>query len=177
MAFDLNIGSISNVLSGLFIMSIQNGDTKDTIPCTILELSETQTDTIPQSPQDTNSFIGDTIFKQPLQLTLQVFVYTNKFDAFEVAMEKAQNSKTGFIINGIHKSYTNMRRLDKTFSETSNKVGGVVYNIVFEEVLLLQSFNDVLTKEQVKKLQDAQKVESGSKTPQKSALKKIGGLF
>lgn len=171
MAFDLNLGSITNIMGDFFSMSLQNGSTKEVLPCTIIELSENDTETIPQTPQDTNSYIADTIFKQPLQVTLQVFVYTRNFDAFEVAMKQAQLSEKGFIINGVYKSYTNMRRLDKSFTESASRVGGVMYNITFEEAILVQSFNEAMSVEQVKKLQDSAKVESGTKTPQKSALK------
>lgn len=182
MAFDLNLGTFTNLVSDFFPMSLQDGETKDRLPCTIMELSETQTDTVPQTPQDTNAYIADTIFKQPTQVTLRVFVNTRNFDAFEVAMKKAQNGKKGFIINGIYKTYLNMRRLDKTFGESARMVGGAMYNITFEEAILVQSFNDVMTPEQVKKLQDSQKVESGTKTPLKSSAKiikdvGIGGLF
>lgn len=176
MAFDLNIGSITNFLSSFFPMSLQDGDTKDVLPCTILELSETDTNTIPQTPQDNNSYIADTIFKQPIQVTLSVFVYTRDFDAFEVAMKKAQQGKKGFIINGVYKTYINMRRLDKSFYESAKKVGGVEYSITFEEAILVQSFNDVMTQDQVKKLQDSQKVDSGTKTPKtQSTLFKVLG--
>lgn len=173
MAFDLNVGSITQLFSGFFLMSLQNGDTKEALPCTILELSETQSDTIPQSPQDTNSYVADTIFSQPTQVTLQVFVYSNDFDAFEVAMKNAQSSKKGFIINGVYKSYLNMRRLDKSFTESAKQIGGVVLNIAFEETILVQSYNEVMSQEQVKNLQDSQKVESGTKTPTQSTLFKL----
>lgn len=170
MAFDLNFGSISNILTDLFVMSLQNGDTRSSIPCSILELSEHQTNTIPQAPQDNNSYIADTIFKQPLQVTLRVFVYGRNFDAFEVAVREAQYGLNGFIINGVNKTYTNMRWIDKGFIESAKMVGGVEFTVTFQESILVQSYNQTMSVDKVKKIQDSQKVESGNKTALSSSL-------
>lgn len=167
MAFDLNVGSGTNLLSDLYLMSLQNGDDQTSLPCSILELQEVETQGIPTMPLDNNSFINNTIFKNPLQLQLQVFVYGNSVNTFESLLVKAQNGKKGFIINGVYKSYTNMRLAEKSFNENAKMIGGAVFNLSFQETLFVQSYNDTMTKEQVKKLQDSVKVEGGTKISKK----------
>lgn len=176
MAFDLNFGSVTNLFSDLFLMSVQNADDQSKLPCKILELQEVETQGIPTMPLDNNSFISDTIYKQPLQLQLSVFVYGNQVNTFESLLVKAQNSKKGFIINGVYKSYPNMRLSEKSSSENSNMVGGKVFSLAFQETLFVQSYNEVMTPEQVKKYQDSVKVEGGTKISNKqSGAYAIGG--
>lgn len=171
MAFDLNLGSVTNLFSDLFLMSIQNGDDGSKLPCKIIELQEVESHGIPVMPLDNNSFISDTIYKNPMQLQLSVFVYGNQVSSFDSLIVKAQNSKKGFIVNGVYKSYTNMRLMEKSSSENASMVGGLVFSLAFQETLFVQSYNETMTKEQVKRLQDSAKVEGGTKiSNKKSAL-------
>lgn len=169
MAFSLNMGSVTDLFADLFIMSIQNGDDQQKLPCKIIELMDMTSYGIPTMPLDNNSFINDTIYKNPNQLQLQVFVSENNFNTFTGLLEKAQNSKKGFIINGINESYINMRLEDRSFSENGGMVGGVMMSLSFRETLFVQSYNEQMTKEKVQKLQDSVKVEGGTKISNKQS--------
>lgn len=178
MAFDLNVGSLTNLLGNLFIMKIQDAGSKSELPCKILSLSEMASESIPISPQDDNSFISDVIFKNPIVLNIRAFVYGNNVDDFESMMIKTQNSELGFIVNGLNKTYINMRWTEKSFTESSDMVGGLIYSITMQEVLFVKSFNDFLNEDQVAKLQDSAKVEGGVKNAQmRSTLKGVGSGF
>lgn len=179
MAFDLNVGSVTRLLGDLFLMSLQDANSKDKLPCTIISLSEMASETIPISPQDDNSFVSDTIFKNPIVLSLKIFVYGDRVDDFESMLLKAQNSELGFIVNSLNKTYINMRWTEKSFTESSDMVGGVMYSITMQEVLFVKSFNDFLSEEQVAKLQDSAKVDGGIKNAQlRSTVKGIAnGVF
>lgn len=169
MAFSLNVGSITDLFSDLFIMSLQNGDDQQKLPCKIIELMQIENYGIPTMPLDNNSFINDTIYKNPIQLQLQVFVSENDFDTFSSLIEKTQNSKKGFIVNGINDSYINMRLEEKSYSESGGVVGGVMMSLSLKETLFIESYNEQMTKEQVQKLQDSLKVEGGTKISNKKS--------
>lgn len=178
MAFDLNVGSITTLLGDFFLMSIQDANTKEKLPCNLLELSEMASESIPSSPQDSNSFVSDTIFKNPIMLSIRAFVYGNRVDDFESMLLRAQESELGFIVNGVNKTYINMRWVEKSFRESAEMIGGVIYNLTFQEVLFIKSFNEALSADQVSKLQDSAKVEGGIKNAQmRSTLKGVGSGF
>lgn len=168
MAFDLMIGSLTNYIPFLYSTGIEN-ENGDQLPCVILELSESETQSIPVSPQDTNSYVGDTIYRNPLQIQVMVFVKGNNITNFEEDLERFQLSQRGFIIHGVYKSYTNLRFIEKNYSENSNRVGGSVYNLTFQEVLFLQSFSSEMTLDQVKNPQDSSPVNGGNKISKKSS--------
>lgn len=174
--FDLNVGSLTSfALGDLFLMSIQNADTLDKLQGSIVELSVVEGNNIPHYPQDNNSFIADTIIRNPIRISMRVFVYSYQFDNFNVALSNAQSSEGGFIINGINDSYKNMRLLEKSYSETNQVGGGVFYNLDFEESIIIQGYNETMSVSQVKNLQDSAKQESGTKISSKnqSVAKKI----
>lgn len=178
MAFDLNVGSLTRILDSFFLMSLQDAGSKEKLPCNLMALSEMASESIPVSPQDNNSFVSDTIFRNPIVVSIKAFVYQDRIDDFESMLSKAQSSEMGFIVNGINKTYINMRWTEKSFTESSDVVGGLIYSLTMQEVLFVKSFNDFLNEDQVAKLQDSAKVEGGVKNAQmRSTLKGVGSGF
>lgn len=173
-------GFTDNLLSDFFIMSIQNADTNQKLPCTIMELSDNESYSIPHYPLDNNTFISDTIIQMPLKVSVRVAVYDYQIKAFKIELKNTQQSTKGFIINGINRSYSNMRLSESAHSETSDTIGTSFYNLEFEECILIESFNQKFNNQSVKKNQYKNNVKSGAKlsnATKKSTLKSLVDKF
>lgn len=142
MAFTLNIPTISQVLSSFYPMKIhEQGNEALKLKCTIIEIMESDTYNLPNEPVDSQSFIGDTFYKAPKQITCRVFVNTNFLDNFNSVLESLQNGN-GFCIRGADgQKYENMRLESLSTSQTADVQGGYFYNMAFKEVIVIEAFN------------------------------------
>lgn len=179
MAFTLNIPTISEALSDFYPMKIhKQGSESQTINCTIMEIMESDSYNIPNEPVDSQSYISDTMYKAPKQVTCRVFVNTNFLDNFLSNIEAFQNGD-GFTICGADgQKYENMRIENSSVAQTSDVQGGYFYTLAFKEVIVIEAFNAgiSLSKSQKSAYSSKQSMgESANNTRPKSILKTLAG--
>lgn len=135
---NLSVPAFGTIARSLYPMYISDKDGKAYIPCDIMEMHVTESNEIPKSPTDDNKFVNDTIYKNPTKIDLKVYVHENEFEDFETNIDYLQ-SHQGFIIKGISKLYKNLRITSKNYSESSEVVGAYIFNLTFEEIILVKS--------------------------------------
>lgn len=142
MAFTLNVPTLSQALSAFYPMKIhEQGNEANVLNCTIMEIMESNSYNIPNEPIDSQSYISDTLYKAPLQVTCRVFVNTNFLENFTSGLQNLQNGN-GFCVCGADgQKYENMRLENSSVSQTSDVQGGYFYTLAFKEVLIIESFN------------------------------------
>lgn len=142
MAFTLNVPTISQVVASLYPMKIhEQGNETNALPCTIMEIMDTDAYNLPNEPIDNQSFIGDTLYKAPKQITCRVFVNTNFLDNFNNILETLQNGN-GFCVIGVDgQKYEHLRLESLSTSQTADVQGGYFYQIVFKEIIIIEAFN------------------------------------
>lgn len=176
MAFSLNVGSVTNLLRFAFPMSLKNANTKMFLPCAILDISETETNQIPTTPQDSNVFVGDTIIKMPKRVTCNVFVYSYDIDTFETMLEGAQISRKGFNLNGVYKSYFDLRLTEKIVVDSPDMVGGTKYTLTFDEILIVSGTSSKFSIETIKNPADSVTKNAGTQQAPKLQSLAFKGL-
>ena len=179
MAFTLNVPTLSQALSGFYPMKIHEQGNEDVkLKCTLIEILESDSYNLPNEPVDSQSFIGDTFYKAPKQITCRVFVNTNFLDTFNSVLESLQNGK-GFCIMGADgQKYENMRLESLSTSQTADVQGGYFYNMAFKETIVIEAFNAgiPLSKSQKSAYSTKQSVgESANNKRPRSILKGLTG--
>lgn len=150
MAFTLNLPTFTSLLSGLFPMKIYETDNLENIlPCTIMEIVETQTFNIPNEPLDDNTIINDTIYILPKTINVRVFVNTNDLLSFESSLNTLQFNQGFTILGKDDQIYNNYRLENISTSQTANVEGGYFYDLAFKEIKVIQSFATGLPIQQV----------------------------
>lgn len=181
MAFSLALPSLASALRQFYPMKIyESGNVLNILPCDILDMQVSENYDTPMSPVDSGGFIGDTIYKTPIQISMSVFVSALDYEKFNERII-AYNYGNGFDINGVDgQTYKNFRLTDKSEPQTADVSGAYIMNLSFREVILVEAFLSaipVANKKSVGYSSKINKGESGTASKRsglKSATKALG---
>lgn len=144
--------------------------------CTVYEISESQDFGLPQNPIDKNSFIGDTIYKLPKQLTARVLVADENVSNFIQSINEVQFSSNLFtVVSTANEVFKNMKITNYFKDVTNQVVGKVFYNINLEEVILVKSLTEAFRP--TSNAGYSNNVKTGTKTTQKQPKSTIKGFL
>ena len=119
ITFAINLAT--NLLSGVKPMKLSVGNS-DALKCRIVEITEQQNYQLPQFPIDKAEYRSDTIYKQPLNITMKVFVEANNIDAFLKAINQAQFSQNLFIISSMYNhTYNTTNNINQNITSATPK--------------------------------------------------------
>ena len=137
ITFAINLAT--NLLSGVKPMKLSIGD-NEALNCRIVEITEQQNYQLPQYPIDKAEYRSDTIYRQPLTITMKVFVEANNIDAFLKAINQAQFSQNLFIISSMYnQTYKNLKIVSYARDTNANMLNATHYNIQFQEVIMVEA--------------------------------------
>lgn len=144
--------------------------------CTVYEISASQDFGLPQNPIDKNSFIGDTIYRLPKQITVRVLVSDEEVSTFVQNINEVQFSSNLFtVVSTANEVFKNMKITNYSKDITSQMVGSVFYNISMEEVILVQSLTEAFRP--TSNAGYSNNVQTGTKTTQKQPKSTIKGFL
>lgn len=144
--------------------------------CTVYEISENQDFGLPQNPIDKNSFIGDTIYKLPKQLTARVLVADENVSNFIQSINEVQFSSDLFtVVSTANEVFKNMKITNYSKDVTNQVIGKVFYNINLEEVILVQSLTEAFRP--TSNAGYSNNIKTGTKTTQKQPKSTIKGFL
>ena len=174
MAFSLALPSLASALRQFYPMKIyESGNVLNMLPCDILDMQVSENYDTPMSPIDSGSFIGDTIYKTPIQISMSVFVSALEYETFNEKLI-AYNYGGGFDINGVDsQTYKNFRLTDKSEPQTADVSGAYIMSLSFREVILVEAFSSAIPVAKKKNAGYGSKTNKGEGgvEPKKSTLK------
>jgi len=110
------------------------------LACTVYSVSETQNYQLPQNPLDNNTFLADTIFRLPKQITVRVLVKEADIPIFTSAINEVQFSSTLFtVVSVANEVFAGLKILSCAKDVSAQMVGAAFYNISMEEAMLIQA--------------------------------------
>lgn len=122
----------------------EKGDELNPLPCDILSNDENQSWEIPTEPIETSEFIGDTQFRQPKQISLNVFVKTEAVSEFERRIKQIQGNKNGFVfVDRDGFSYSDFWLT--TYQKTGEMNNGYIFALSLQELILIEAFSNAVT--------------------------------
>ena len=137
ITFAINLAT--NFLSGVKPMKLSIGDNQ-ALNCRIVEITEQQNYQLPQFPIDKAEYRSDTIYKQPLNITMRVYVEANNIDLFLRAINQAQFSQDLFTISSMYnQTYRNLKIVSYARDTNANMLNATHYNIQFQEVIMVEA--------------------------------------
>lgn len=142
----LTVPGLGTLLRTLYPMYITNSDGSEVLNCDIVELRHNESYEIPKSPVDSNSYISDTIYKDPFTLNLKVFCTENEFLDFEDQIQRFQKGD-GFIVKGLNRFYKNLRLLNRSEAELASMGSGYYVEMNFQEVIKVKVKKSKMTKD------------------------------
>ena len=169
ITFAINLAT--NFLSGVKPMKLSIGD-NEALNCRIVEITEQQNYQLPQYPIDRAEYRSDTIYKQPVNITMKVFVEANSIDLFLRAINQAQFSQDLFTISSMYnQTYRNLKIVSYARDTNANMLNATHYNIQFQEVIMVEALAQSYKSQ--KNSGYASKKQNGNQAPEpqkKSAL-------
>ena len=169
ITFAINLAT--NFLSGVKPMKLSIGD-NEALNCRIVEITEQQNYQLPQYPIDKAEYRSDTIYKQPLNITMRVYVEANNIDLFLRAINQAQFSQDLFTISSMYnQTYRNLKIVSYARDTNANMLNATHYNIQFQEVIMVEALAQSYKSQ--KNSGYASKKQNGNQAPEpqkKSAL-------
>ena len=167
----LAINLSTYLLSGVKPMKLSIGD-NEALNCRIVEITEQQNYQLPQYPIDKSEYRNDTIYRQPLNITMRVYVEANNIDLFLRAINQAQFSQDLFIISSMYnQTYRNLKIVSYARDTNANMLNATHYNIQFQEVIMVEALAQSYKSQ--KNSGYASKKQNGNQAPEpqkKSAL-------
>lgn len=135
----LAINLATYLLSGVKPMKLSIGD-NEALNCRIVEITEQQNYQLPQYPIDKAEYRSDTIYRQPLNITMRVYVEANNIDLFLRAINQAQFSQDLFTISSMYnQTYRNLKIVSYARDTNANMLNATHYNIQFQEVIMVEA--------------------------------------
>ena len=169
ITFAINLAT--NFLSGVKPMKLSVGD-NEALNCRIVEITEQQNYQLPQYPIDKSEYRNDTIYRQPLNITMRVYVEANNIDLFLRAINQAQFSQDLFTISSMYnQTYRNLKIVSYARDTNANMLNATHYNIQFQEVIMVEALAQSYKSQ--KNSGYASKKQNGNQAPEpqkKSAL-------
>ena len=169
ITFAINLAT--HLLSGVKPMKLSIGD-NEALNCRIVEITEQQNYQLPQYPIDKAEYRSDTIYRQPLNITMRVYVEANNIDLFLRAINQAQFSQDLFIISSMYnQTYRNLKIVSYARDTNANMLNATHYNIQFQEVIMVEALAQSYKSQ--KNSGYASKKQNGNQAPEpqkKSAL-------
>ena len=169
ITFAINLAT--HLLSGVKPMKLSIGD-NEALKCRIVEITEQQNYQLPQFPIDKAEYRSDTIYRQPLNITMRVYVEANNIDLFLRAINQAQFSQDLFIISSMYnQTYRNLKIVSYARDTNANMLNATHYNIQFQEVIMVEALAQSYKSQ--KNSGYASKKQNGNQAPEpqkKSAL-------
>ena len=167
----LAINLATYLLSGVKPMKLSIGD-NEALNCRIVEITEQQNYQLPQYPIDKAEYRSDTIYRQPLNITMRVYVEANNIDLFLRAINQAQFSQDLFTISSMYnQTYKNLKIVSYARDTNANMLNATHYNIQFQEVIMVEALAQSYKSQ--KNSGYASKKQNGNQAPEpqkKSAL-------
>ena len=167
----LAINLATYLLSGVKPMKLSIGD-NEALNCRIVEITEQQNYQLPQYPIDKSEYRNDTIYRQPLNITMRVYVEANNIDLFLRAINQAQFSQDLFTISSMYnQTYRNLKIVSYARDTNANMLNATHYNIQFQEVIMVEALAQSYKSQ--KNSGYASKKQNGNQAPEpqkKSAL-------
>ena len=137
ITFAINLAT--HLLSGVKPMKLSIGD-NEALKCRIVEITEQQNYQLPQYPIDKAEYRSDTIYRQPLNITMRVYVEANSIDLFLRAINQAQFSQDLFTISSMYnQTYRNLKIVSYARDTNANMLNATHYNIQFQEVIMVEA--------------------------------------
>ena len=137
ITFAINLAT--HLLSGVKPMKLSIGD-NEALKCRIVEITEQQNYQLPQYPIDKAEYRSDTIYRQPLNITMRVYVEANSIDLFLRAINQAQFSQDLFTISSMYnQTYKNLKIVSYARDTNANMLNATHYNIQFQEVIMVEA--------------------------------------
>lgn len=138
ITFGINLAGI--LLNTIKPMKLTVGSSSNALKCRIVEMTEQQNYDLPSFPIDKGEYRTDTIYKQPLIVTLRVFVESKDIDSFIKAVNQAQFSEKLFTISSLYnQTYKNLKIVSYARDTNATMLNATHYNIQFQEVVMVQA--------------------------------------
>ena len=138
-----------------------NEDENKALNFTLQSCSISENAEAPTFPVDSNTTIGDNIIIGNISVSLNIFVDYEELESFETAAKEGNLSDKGFTIKTISKTFTNMRWVNKSYSEDFTALNGVFIQIDFLEIKIVEAKTGVLNYKSVKKASYASTQQNG----------------
>ncbi|RDU70425.1 hypothetical protein CQA66_08430 [Helicobacter aurati] len=136
------------------------------LPFLCLELTFNQNSEVPLMPLDNNSVITDNVIIGNTSLHCKLSVKYDDVSKFKDYLEKGNLDKKGFSIVTLSYTYENMRWTSANYSETTDNVSGVIYDLSFIEIRSVEAKTGFISYTKIpKKPQNASKVQNGKVDP------------
>lgn len=138
------------------------------LPFLCLELTFNQNSEVPLLPLDNNSVITDNVIIGNTSLHCRLSVKYDDVSKFKDYLEKGNLDKKGFSIVTLSQTYENMRWVSANYTESSENVSGVTYDLSFIEIRSVEAKTGFISYTKIpKKPQNASKVQNGKVDPVK----------
>ena len=125
----------------------EKGSENSPLKCDIMNFETNQAWDIPTEPIETSEFIGDTQFRQPKQISLNVFVLNENTDEFEREIKRIQGEKNGFIFVD-RDSHAHGDFWLTNYTKGGEANNGYFYNLSLQELILIEAFSNAVSYQQ-----------------------------
>lgn len=137
------------------------------LPCICRDNSESRSWSIPQQPVDSNTKMGDTVWREPNKISLNVFVKSADHGQFRRMVDKAQTASSGFTIYCLAGVYKNMFLQSCDRPETSETNSGYFIPLNFTEVIFANTEFTAMPSDLTASADDASTIVRGVQSPNK----------
>lgn len=108
------------------------------LECDCLEFNFNQNSEIPTYPLDSNSVASDNVLMGLDSISCKLYVSHEKIIDFQDLLEKGNLHEYGFTIVTLSRTFISMFWTYNSYSETSDNVGGVIYDLNFLQVKFVE---------------------------------------
>lgn len=155
MAFTLprlSLQSISQIKRAIRIV----GSDGEILPIIFISDKEDCSWQVPQHPVDSNMQISDTVWATPAKLSLDGYISINKYKQLLQKIDSALKSNQLWTVYYMGGVYDNMEFV--SLSKTANSDNATSYKLQIEmqEIPIVTAITKTISKEQVKKIEDAE---------------------
>lgn len=138
--FTFNTKTLSQLLDYFYPSKIYAGNLDARLPCHIISVSRSHDYQIPTEPIESNVFISDHIYTDPMKLVLEIYVHDDSTEEFEDLLREYQFSENGFIVVDSDGSiYLDLRVVSYGTTNDATTQGASIYNLEFIEMRKVES--------------------------------------
>lgn len=158
------------------LVRAENNQSLETLRCRLVEINEEQTFEVPTFPTDDGEFRNDTIWRNPQNVSVRVFVEAEDIPAFESNIKEAQFSAQTFSLFSMYnKVYNNLKVLSYSRELNSSMLGACHFWIDLQEIIFVRA---IAQSYKMKKNSGySNKRDTGTKTPQTPPKSTLKGFY
>lgn len=155
MAFTLprlSLQSISQIKRAIRIV----GSDGEILPIIFISDKEDCSWQVPQHPVDSNMQISDTVWATPAKLSLDGYISINKYKQLLQKIDSALKSNQLWTVYYMGGVYDNMEFVSLLKTANSDNATSYKLQIEMQEIPIVTAITKTISKEQVKKIEDAE---------------------